>query len=54
LDFRGRIAGEDYIGDEIHNLYASQNIRVIKSRRITWMGHVACMGDEKWTQSFGW
>jgi hypothetical protein len=31
--------------DELHNLYSSSNIvRVIKSRRIRWAGHVACMG----------
>jgi hypothetical protein len=28
--------------DELHNLYSSQNIvRVIKSRRMRWAGHVA-------------
>jgi hypothetical protein len=32
--------------DEIHNLYSSQNIvRVIKSRRMRWAGHVARMGE---------
>jgi hypothetical protein len=31
--------------DELHSLYSSPNIvRVIKSRRIRWVGHVACMG----------
>jgi hypothetical protein len=31
--------------DELHNLYSSPNIiRVIKSRRMMWAGHVACMG----------
>jgi hypothetical protein len=31
--------------DELHNLYSSPNIvRVIKSRRMRWAGHVACMG----------
>jgi hypothetical protein len=29
--------------EELHNLHASQNIiRVIKSRRLIWTGHVAC------------
>jgi hypothetical protein len=32
--------------DELHNLYSSPTIvRVIKSRRLRWAGHVACMGE---------
>jgi hypothetical protein len=32
--------------DELHELYSSLNIiRVIKSRRIRWARHVACMGE---------
>jgi hypothetical protein len=32
--------------DERHSLYSSPNIvRVIKSRRMRWVGHVACMGE---------
>jgi hypothetical protein len=32
--------------DELHNLYSSLNIvRVIKSRRMRWVGHVARMGE---------
>jgi hypothetical protein len=32
--------------DELHSLYSSLNIvRVIKSRRMRWAGHVACMGE---------
>jgi len=32
--------------EELHNLYSSPNITtVIKSRRMKWAGHVACMGD---------
>jgi hypothetical protein len=31
--------------DELHNLYSSPNIvKVIKSRRMSWAGHVECMG----------
>jgi hypothetical protein len=34
--------------DELHNLYSSPNIvRVIKSRRMRWAGHVACMGGSR-------
>jgi hypothetical protein len=32
--------------DELHNLYSSLNIiRVIKSKKMRWAGHVACMGE---------
>jgi hypothetical protein len=32
--------------DELHSLYSSLNIvRVIKSRRMRWPGHVACVGE---------
>jgi hypothetical protein len=34
--------------DELHGLYSSPNIvRVIKSRKMRWAGHVACMGKGK-------
>jgi hypothetical protein len=33
--------------EELHILYSSPNvIRQIKSRRIKWAGHVACLGEE--------
>jgi hypothetical protein len=32
--------------DELHSLYSSPNVvRVIKSRRMRWAGHVACRGE---------
>jgi hypothetical protein len=32
--------------EELHNLYVSQNIiRVTKSRRMRWVGHVEYMGE---------
>jgi hypothetical protein len=34
--------------DELHNLYSSPNIvRVIISRRMRWVGHVALMGERR-------
>jgi hypothetical protein len=34
--------------DELHSLYSSPSIvRVMRSRRIRGMGHVACMGREE-------
>ena len=32
--------------EELNDLYCSRNIlRVIKSRRMRWVGHVACLGE---------
>jgi hypothetical protein len=34
--------------EELHNLYSSPNIiRMMKSRRMRWAGHVARMGEER-------
>jgi hypothetical protein len=36
------------LNEELHNLYSSPSIiRIIKSRRMMWAGHVARMGGEK-------
>jgi hypothetical protein len=42
--------------EELHGLYSSPSIiRVIKARRIKWVGHVASMGGgERCIQHFGW
>jgi hypothetical protein len=34
--------------EEFHNLYSSPDIiRQVKSKRMRWAGHVACMGEER-------
>jgi len=39
--------------EELNNLYSSPNaLRVIKSRRMRWAGHVARMGEEKGVYRF--
>jgi hypothetical protein len=42
--------------DELHSLYSSPNIvRVIRSRRMRWAGHVARMGEGRGVyRVFGW
>jgi hypothetical protein len=39
---------EELHNEELHNLYSSPSIiRIIKSRRIRWVGHVARMGEKR-------
>ena len=46
---RDEVTGEwRRVHNELHDLYPSANIvRVIKSRRMRWAGHVARMGGER-------
>jgi hypothetical protein len=47
---RDEITGEwrKLHNEELHILYSSPDIiRQIKSRRMRWAGHVACMGEER-------
>jgi len=40
--------GRKLHNEELNNLYSSPNIvRVKKSRRMRWAGHVACMGERR-------
>jgi hypothetical protein len=51
LDQRGmdwREGGKKLQNEELHNLYSSPSkIRIIKSRRMRWAGHVARMGEKR-------
>jgi hypothetical protein len=49
LDLKGEDRSwRNFHNDELHNLYSSSDIvRVIKSRRMNWAGHVARMGERR-------
>jgi hypothetical protein len=52
---RDEVMGErrKFHNGELHNLYSSPDIiRQVKSRRMRWAGHVACVGEES-VQGFG-
>jgi len=41
--------------EELYDLYCLTNVTgVIKSRRMRWMGHVACMGEKRGVHRFRW
>jgi hypothetical protein len=41
--------------DELHNLYSLPSIiRMVKSRRMSWAGHVARMGANRNTSRISW
>jgi hypothetical protein len=41
--------------EELHNFYSSQNIiRHMKSRRVSWTGHMVHMGEERKCTRFWW
>jgi hypothetical protein len=47
---RDRVTGgwRELHNEELHNLYSSPNIiRIMKSRRMRWAGHVARMGEKR-------
>jgi len=47
---RDGVTGEwrKLLNEEVNDLYCSPNIvRVVKSRRMRWAGHVACMGKRR-------
>jgi hypothetical protein len=53
---RDEVTGEwkNLHSGELHNLYSSPDIiRLMKSRRTRWAGHVARLGEEGSVQGFG-
>jgi hypothetical protein len=52
---RDEVTGRKLHNEELNDLYSSPNIvRVIKSRRMRWAGHVAHMGKGEVHTSFWW
>jgi hypothetical protein len=55
LGARGTRGVEKSTSEKLNDLYCSPNIiRVIKSRRMGWAGHVACMGNKRVHTRFWW
>jgi hypothetical protein len=47
-EFKSPMTSSGLHNEELHNLYSSPNIiRMIKSRRMSWAGHVARMGEKR-------
>jgi hypothetical protein len=45
---RDEVTGEwRKLHNELNDLYSIPNMRVVKSRRMRWAGHVARMGEER-------
>jgi hypothetical protein len=54
---RDKVTGEwrKLHNEELHVLYRSPNIIMqIKSRRMVWAAHVACMGEDRKCTGFWW
>jgi len=52
---RGEVTGEWRVlrNEELNDMYSSpKTVRVIKSRRMRWTGHVARMGERRGVQKF--
>jgi hypothetical protein len=48
------VACINQLKEEPHDFYSTLNIiRVSKSRRVRWVGHLICMAAEKSTQNVG-
>jgi hypothetical protein len=53
---REEVTGEwrELYNDELNDLYSPNIVRVIKSGRMRWAGHVVCMGRGEASTGFWW